>query len=85
MVQQVKNLTSKDAALIPGLNQWFKDLAWLQAAAQIEDAAQIWRGCGCGCGIGQQLQLRFSPQPGKFRMLEVQAWRGGRERKGVWG
>jgi len=35
VAQWVKNLTSnhKDAGLIPGLTQWIKDLALLQAAA----------------------------------------------------
>ena len=57
VAQHVKNSTSicEDASLIPGLNQWVKDPALLQAVAQVEDAAQIW--CCCGFGVGWQLQL----------------------------
>ena len=45
----------KDASSIPGLAQWFKDLALLQAAVKVADAGQILR-C-CGSNIGWQLQL----------------------------
>ena len=38
---------------IPGLAQWVKDLALLQAVAQVADLA--WT-C-CGCDVGWQLQL----------------------------
>ena len=40
----------EDADLIPGLVQWFKDLALPQAAAWVTDAAQIL--CRHGCGVG---------------------------------
>ena len=38
----------EDVGLIPGLGQWIKDLALLQAVTR------IWRGCAC---VGWQLQL----------------------------
>ena len=42
--------------MIPGLVQWVKDLALLQAAAWVTEAAQIW----CGCGICQRVFCLFS-------------------------
>ena len=47
------------------LSEWVRDLALLQAAAKVTDAAWIWH---C-CGIGLQLQLRFDPYPRNFHML----------------
>ena len=58
MAQHVKYLISshEDGGLIPGLTQWVKNLALIQAAAYVADVAGIWY-C-CGCGKGQQLQLQ---------------------------
>ena len=60
----VTNLTGirEDTASIPGLTQWVKDPALLQAAVQVADAAWILH-C-CGCGVGRQLQLQLDPSPG---------------------
>ena len=57
----VKNPSSiyEDVGLIPGLDQWVKDLVLLQASVEVSDVACIWH-C-CGCGVGQQLQLQFYP------------------------
>ena len=59
MYQQVKNPTSihADAGLIPGLVQWIKDLALLQAVMWIKDVAQIQIQHRYGCGVGHQVQL----------------------------
>ena len=56
VAQQVKNLTAiqEDAGLTPGLLQWDKDLALLQAEVWQEQDAP-WIQCCCGCGISQHL------------------------------
>ena len=48
--------------MIPGLAQWVKDQALLQAAAQVANAAWIWH-C-CGCGEDQQLHSDSTPSLG---------------------
>jgi len=61
VAQRVTNPTSihENTGSIPDLAQRVKDLALPQAAVQVPDAAQIWRGCGCG--VGWQLQLQLDP------------------------
>ena len=73
VAQWVKNLMRirEDVGSVPDLDQWVKDPAFLQAMAQVADVAWI-LSC-CGCGVGWQLQLQFDPEPGNFRMLQVQS------------
>ena len=47
---------------LPGLAQWVKDLALLQAMVGVTDMARIW-SC-CGSGIGWQLQFYSTPSQG---------------------
>ena len=59
MAQQVKNPPSihEDVSSIPGLTQWVKDKALLQATAYITDVARLL--CCYGCGVGWQVQLQL--------------------------
>ena len=51
----------EDVGWIPGLAQWVKDSALLQAATQDADVA--WIQCCHDYGTGCQLQLQFDPWP----------------------
>ena len=46
----------------PGLAQGLKDLASLQTAVEVADAARI--QCGRGCGVGWQGSSDLAPNPG---------------------
>ena len=52
----------EDAGSLPGLAQWAKDLALLQASAQVTDAAWIW--CCCSCGVGLSCSYNLTPSLG---------------------
>ena len=60
----------EDPGLSPGLPRRVKNPGLPHAAAQVTDAARIWRRCGCG--VDQQLQLRFNPWPGNLHTPRVQ-------------
>ena len=53
VAQRVKDPSRlcEDVGSIPGLPQWVKDLASLQAAVYITDVARIWHCRGCGEGL----------------------------------
>ena len=53
---------SKDAGPIPGFSQWDKDLALLQAVAELADVAEIW--CCHSCGVGSSCSFNLPPSPG---------------------
>ena len=56
---RISHSVQEDTSLIPGLAKWVKDLAWLQAAAEVTDVAQI--HCCYGYDIGWQLGLQLDP------------------------
>ena len=64
MTLWVKNRASMHEVmgLIPGLSQWVKDQALLQALAYVTDMAQIW--CCCGCGVVSSCSSDSAPSLG---------------------
>ena len=51
----------EDMCLIPDISQWVKDLALLQAVAQVAGATQIQCCCGCGGGLSCGSYSTLSP------------------------
>ena len=69
-VEKNSTRNHQGVGLIPGLVQWVKDPALLQAVEYIADAAQIL--CCYGCGIGPSCSSNPNASPGNFHMPQVQ-------------
>ena len=64
MAQLVKDLMfflSEDVGSMPGITQWVKDMALLQALLLVTDMAQIW--CH-GWGVSFSCSSNSTPSPG---------------------